>query len=1392
VNVAKVIAIGQPANDSERKAIAFLRDNLPDTFTILHNFDLRVGRENFEIDIALIAQHAVYMVDIKGTTGEIHVHGGKWYPEGRPAFASPLAKLRHHAKVVKSVLVGSPERPEMKKVYVDAVILLTAPTAFLNDPADVDAPDAVGLDKCVAFFEDTARLPYQPPTNLLSLHGRIIGTLQGGAKPPTRRNMYGDWQIEERLGGTPYYTEFRAFHWRAGPAAGRVSLRVYEADLYQSEADRQKQEKRIATAFTALNRLPTHPGIPSAKAFFHDEASGRFILITEEAPGKALRLHLKKASLALTLDQKIRVVRDVLSALAHLHTHGVLHRAVNPSTVVVGPDGQTRLTDFDFARTGTDRSMTVASEIYAKTEDDAYLAPEIYLDPHNADSAADVYAAATVFYELFTGDKAFPSLKEAVDTECCLADPPSHKNAALPAGFDDWLQRMCAFKAADRPSAQAAREAFDQLLAPPQLESDPTSHPEPIAPTPLDYNDLPAGHQLTHTYIVEKRLGKPGSFGVAYKVIDTLGDVSRVVKIVVKDRTSPVERLKQEYQHLLRVPPHPNVVKVIHADYLPADGRPYLVFEFVDGMDVGEMIESRTLSLPDAFKLATQVVEGLKHLHANGITHCDIKPNNLLWTDQGVKIIDFNVSMFTSNPNARGGGSKKYLPPDMDIEDEMNDADRCDRDLFALGVTVYQAVTGRYPWEQPGVPVPGHAAPDPRSFPECAGLSQQLVEVMLKAIAPHRLDRYRDAAEMASALNAVKSLRQAPVTTQKSTSTLRWEDLAGDTPPQPNTNPFVTYLKTVYSQNNRTNAGVKGIDRLGGRLYVETALDTHLAPAVLDGQYRLVIISGNAGDGKTAFLQKMENEAKKRGEHVDLAPGGNGAIFKHRNRRFLSNYDGSQDEGDKGNDAVLLDFLGPFLGAKDAVWPDNETRVIAINEGRLIDFLEIHTAKFTLLKAIVTRGLRSCNPEHGVAVVNLNLRSVIAAKQKTEDTIYDRLLTRYTDPKFWAHCANCDIRNDCYAYHNAQTFQDVTGGPQVHARLRTLYTLTSLRGKLHITLRDLSSALAFTLTSARDCQEIHSLYQEGKRSQILEGFYFNSWMGGEEPQADRLLKLLSELDVGNVSEARIDRNLDFRQPTALPALMDFEARNGVYDRQVLQSLYASLPADPSAADAVGRFARHQHYVRSMRRLHFFECRDESWRALLPYQSADRMLRLIDGAEPLATAVPRLIRAMNRGEGLFDPHRLKGKLALQVRRVENGTIRCYRVFSEEGFSVHLRDDAADCPYLENAPAGLILSFDGAKTGKGEQKTQIHADMAINLDIYEMLERLNQGYRPTVEEIQGFWLSLNVFKNILSSAPYQEVLLTSTGHDFYSVERESDGKLIMKLAESGGEYATAKEG
>jgi hypothetical protein len=279
-------------------------------------------------------------------------------------------------------------------------------------------------------------------------------------------------------------------------------------------------------------------------------------------------------------------------------------------------------------------------------------------------------------------------------------------------------------------------------------------------------------------------------------------------------------------------------------------------------------------------------------------------------------------------------------------------------------------------------------------------------------------------------------------------------------------------------------------------------------------------------------------------------------------------------------------------------------------------------------------------------------------------------------------------------------------------------------------------------------------------------------MGGDAPTADRLLTLLKDVDMGSASDPRLDRAIDFVSPAVDRSLFGFD-RRGKYDRDVLRRLFDDLPRDFSGRPSEHRATAHQRYVAMARRRAFFERRDGAWRQMLPYRSAEHMLELVTGkVGPAALNVdllPTIIGAINRGEGLTDPDRLGGKLALQVRQVERGTVRSYRVFPAERFSMGILDAATTARFVEHMPTGLVLRYQGAGGN--------NAELRINLDVFEMLERLNEGYRPSIEEEQGYYLSLAVFKNLLGSEPYQEVLLTTTGHDFYRVERHTDGRLEM---------------
>jgi serine/threonine protein kinase len=1379
--MAQVIPIGQPANDPEREAIAYLRDHLPADYRIIHNFELRSDDGQwFEIDIAVIAPHAVYIVDVKSTYGEIHVALNRWHPEGRTPFASPLGKLTHHTHSLRNLLATVATGPHalLRRVWVEPIVLLTSPDAVLRDPKGYDRDHSVNLLDAAQFFTDATRFANRTPepASVAPHLNQILSTITGKARPQQGMPLLGrSWQCEERLTGNDFYTEYRARNIHI-TSPERVLVRVYRADPYLPADERKTQQERIANAYTALSRLAPHPGVPLARDFFPTDSGDAYVLVLNDASGSSLRLHLTKPGLQLTMDQKLRAAHDVLAALAHCHASGVLHRAVSPATLVLGVDGQTRLVDFDFARPGPPRERTLAHEL-AEVVEPAYLAPELKDDPLQSSAASDVYAAGATLYEMFTGKPTFEKLDEALAATQVFPEKVSSLVTGLPEGFDAWLEKLCRFKPAERPTAIEALAGYDALFAPPPASTS-ESEPEPTPPgTPLDYANLQAGTLLANQFQVETPLGK-GGFGRVYKVIDIHCEATRALKIITTDRSSTMERMRQEYRTLANLPEHPSVVRVFHGGCLEGYSVPYLVMEFVEGASLDGLIADKKLSLNEAQQVGIQVADGLAHLHRNHVTHGDIKPANLMWTSKAVKIVDFNVSMRAGDLAARGGGTLKYIPPDLDRAVEQTDADRADRDIYALGITLYQAVTGEYPWPDDKTPPKDKLARNPKEISGFEDLAPAFVTVLLKAIAPRRVDRYTTAADFAQALRAITTLRQPNPAKDLQITTQSLQVLKPAGEPKPNTNPFVSYLLTLYSQSRSTNAGTRGLDAMGRLIYVPTALDRALQPATLDGGFRLVLISGNAGDGKTAFIQQVEDEARKQGADVQPYGTGNGTRFELHGRKFQTNYDGSQDEGEKINDDVLFQFLAPFTGADASTWPGNETRLIAINEGRLIDFLEQFGAKYPRLKQIVQRGLRTSSPEDGIAVVNLNLRSVVAPYGEMP-SILERLVKRLVEPKFWAPCKNCDLRDKCYVHHNAQTFANPTAGPQVLERLALMYRLVTLRAKLHITLRDLRSALAFTLVGTRDCDEIHALYQQDNREAILHGFYFNSWAGLGMVQKDRLLCLLRETEVGQTCDPKLDRSFDLHEPDPSPGLMDFTPR-AIYDRELLSAVYKARPVDITTHHNGPRFKYHREMVSMLRRRHFFEARDDSWRNLIPYGTAFKMLAILTQRPDPKTEALKIIRAVNRGEGVFDNRRLRGKLALQVRQVEAGTIRSYRVFPSDRFELVPQEPAQASPYLEHSPTALLLRYtDG---------TELQAELVINLDVFEMLDRLNQGYRPTVDELQGYYLTLAVFKNILGSAPYQEVLLTPTGHDFYSVTRYPGGQLAMRLSEEPPPYGT----
>ncbi|MCX4488866.1 protein kinase [Streptomyces anulatus] len=1426
---ARVIAVGEAVNDAERQVIAHLRDHGPDDWTVLHSLEIPRRGELFEVDLVVVTGHAVFAIDVKGTRGRIEVEGGRWCPAGRAPFRSPLPKLRGHAKQLKSLLQDADLR--LSRVYTAALVVLSAPDAALIDrTADQrDEKATVILPDLIPRLADVSRVPTgtRPvDVDVSAHHSTIVTALTGTSRPQSGPLHFGSWEVIERLSesqrapGIDVLDEYRARNAAAVRGSGTVRLSVRAADPYAPTAERALQQKKIGVAYEALGKLPAHPHIVGVRDFFSTEDESGWVTVYDDVPGHALRLHLSGSADALTADAKLRVIRHILLGLAHAHHRHITHRELSPATVLLAQDGRAMLTGFDYAKTAQKRGHTVMREARAAAEL-AYLAPECHADPTAMGPAADLYAVGVIAFELLAGSPPFASATEQADPGSRL--PVSLLDqAGVGPELTHWLQLLCAADPAGRPpkagealrrfdlavnaqSAPAKRTGGSAGAVPPQQ---PPASPPPGGgassgeDAPRDANffkNLPAESQFGTKFLVRNRMGLPGASGVAYKMYDTIRNLDRAVKLVLRDRHSPMEALQREFTALERLgaDPHPNVVAVIDADRLPPpDLYPYIVFEYVEGKDVGEIIRSGRLGPEDVRRLAVDTARGLAHIHAHGVWHCDIKPSNLLWTDDGVKLIDFGISKMADSSPGHTGNTPRYLPPDL-VDFPADGSAYTDRDLYALGITLYEALTqGQYPWQSTPNPPPGVRAVDPRELYSGFGnVAPGLVEILLKAISPYRSERFASAGDLLAALERLESVRVQQL--RKPQPTLPAPVLQNEAkaePEAPNTNPYVTHLQTLYSQSHRSNRGTRGLDPVGMQVYVATALDEKLLPALRDGKHALVVVTGNAGDGKTAFLERFEQQARDAGA-IFGPPRPNGADFTLGKQEFRTNHDGSQDEEDNDSDLVLEEFFAPYAGEEESAWQvTGQTRLIAVNEGRLVDFLSHRLDRFPQLSTLVNAGLTGSATGDMVAVVNLNARDVTArvvdgdGNAQDGESILERMTDLMTREQFWDACASCDLVATCYARHNAQTFSHPVAGPQAKSRLRRIYELTRLRGQLHITLRDLRSALAYTLTSGRDCAEIHELYATGEAQPVIDSFYFSAFMGapptseGTQVEQDRLLGLLRQVDVASVPQPQLDRKLDYTGLLDERAMVAVDGR-GTRDRELLVAQFERLSR--SASGSAEQRTAHRAYLDGVRRLLYFEAYDEERsEAMLPYRSALRFLDLLSSPVQAREAFPGLLAALNRGEGLAAPSRLGDALALQVREVPRGTVRSYRLFPADGFSL-TAGQAGTSPYVESSRQSLMLRYrDPAVPG-----TEL-AELSIQLDLFELLERFAQGYRPTAADARGRQLALAVFKNALAAVPYQEVLLTTHGHDLHRIRRGENGVLHME-AVAGSVHVQEKE-
>lgn len=306
---------------------------------------------------------------------------------------------------------------------------------------------------------------------------------------------------------------------------------------------------------------------------------------------------------------------------------------------------------------------------------------------------------------------------------------------------------------------------------------------------PLEEQNVPGAGlslsigQVVGGYRVDAYLGR-GGMGEVYLAHRTTAEfVQKVaIKLLRADASDRAQLFARE-RRLLAGLHHPHIARLIDGG-VAADGRPYMVMDYIDGQPIDAWVRENSADLATRLALFRDVCAAVSYAHANLVVHRDLKPSNIMIDRQGsVQLLDFGIAKLLENDLAVAETTQAMLTPDFAAPEQLGGEQiTIATDIYALGAILFQLLTGVSPWQREGASVPAIVRrilqEDPPLPSRTAGrneapiparmISGDLDAIVLKAMRRDPVQRYGSVLELADDIARHQALK--PVKAREGTA----------------------------------------------------------------------------------------------------------------------------------------------------------------------------------------------------------------------------------------------------------------------------------------------------------------------------------------------------------------------------------------------------------------------------------------------------------------------------------------------------------------------------------------------------------------------------------------------------------------------------------------------